>query len=242
MGLETNIFSGIKNILKNDSTLKTYVNAVYEGLVKDDDTYVADNVTCYILVTPLSCSIDNPANTRTGVGKIGSGVKYCQTGGGGSISQQLHMKIGIVGGLIIGDEERQVLNNKGKGIANDYSTRTIRGAKVIIDRATGLMWQQSGSNYEMKYDEVKKWITELNQKRYAGYNNWRLPTLKEAMSLMEPKMNASGLNISPDFDNHQVELWTSDFQSAHAVWIVNFDLAGCHYYMTTQSAYVRAVR
>ena len=49
------------------------------------------------------------------------------------------------------------------------------------------MWQQSGSSERMQFEDAKKWITELNLKGFAGFNDWRLPTLEEAMSLMEPE-------------------------------------------------------
>ena len=49
--------------------------------------------------------------------------------------------------------------------------------KIVIDSASGLMWQQSGSEKYMEYKDAKKLITELNKMRFAGFNNWRLQTL-----------------------------------------------------------------
>jgi hypothetical protein len=52
---------------------------------------------------------------------------------------------------------------------------------VVVDTLTGLMWQQSGSKKVKSYKEAKEYIKKLNKKQFAGYNNWRLPTLEEAV-------------------------------------------------------------
>ena len=57
--------------------------------------------------------------------------------------------------------------------------------KVVMDYATNLVWQQGGSSEYMEYEQAVNWVEELNRSGYAGFNDWRLPTLEEAMSLME---------------------------------------------------------
>jgi len=70
--------------------------------------------------------------------------------------------------------------NKSGNFSNKYEAKTINGENVVIDNATGLMWHQSGSEKYMSYTKAKKWIDELNRRSYAGYRDWRLPTLEEA--------------------------------------------------------------
>ena len=78
-------------------------------------------------------------------------------------------------------------NKSGKGIDNIYEEQEINGDKVVVDKATGLMWQQSGSpSHNMNYADAKKYIRKLNDDGFAGFKDWRLPTLEEVMSLMEP--------------------------------------------------------
>lgn len=104
------------------------------------------------------------------------------------------------------------------------------------------MWQQSGSD-NMIFEDVKKYINEINEKRFADFNDWRLPTLEEGLSLMEPKQKNS-FYIDPIFDNKQRFIWTADkLKVAVAQWVVGFYGGYCFYFGTLDSySYVRAVR
>ncbi|MDZ7265236.1 MAG: TIR domain-containing protein [candidate division KSB1 bacterium] len=139
---------------------------------------------------------------------------------------------------------KEFCNPNGRGFANQFELQTIRGDKVVIDHASGLMWQQGGSAECMTYENAKKWIADLNQKGYAGYNDWRLPTLEEAMSLMEPKELNGDLYIDPKFDATQKWIWTSDWLlgESRAAWVVLFFNGGCHWNSFDYNTFVRAVR
>jgi len=129
-------------------------------------------------------------------------------------------------------------NKSGAGSLHQYVNLT----KVVLDKATGLMWQLSGTNAIIKYDQAKEYIIALNNQRFADYDDWRLPTLEEAISLMEPKKNASDLCISQVFDRMQLWIWTADRSIAGKVWIVNFSSCLCDDFEVIDHAYVRAVR
>ena len=134
----------------------------------------------------------------------------------------------------------------GKGLQHEYKETTRHNEKVIIDHTTGLTWQQSGSDQEGKIFKAiaQEYVRSLNEKKYAGYDDWRLPTLEEAMSLVEPVQNKEGLFISPVFDRAQVRIWTADKQSASRAWFVNFIYGSCYYGDIDNFSlnYVRAVR
>ncbi len=132
-------------------------------------------------------------------------------------------------------------NKSASGFHNDYTLQN--GGNVVYDRASGLMWQQSGSYDRMEYENASAYVTKLNSKRFAGYKDWRLPTLEEAMSLMETSEKNGDLYIDPVFDSKQRWIWTSDLKSASVAWVVYFgngycDNSGIGYY----SYCVRAVR
>lgn len=71
-------------------------------------------------------------------------------------------------------------------IKHDYVLKVIHNEKVVIDHASNLMWHQSGSTNGMNWENAHRWIERLNTKGYAGYHDWRLPTVEEATSLLEP--------------------------------------------------------
>ncbi len=101
-------------------------------------------------------------------------------------------------------------------IRNEYEETD----EVVIDHATGLMWQKSNRSGNK--------IEKLNRKQYAGCTDWRLPTLDELCSLLEPEYAyESGLYINPVFD---IEVGyrpgyfeTSDRHRIYECWLVDFE-------------------
>jgi hypothetical protein len=134
------------------------------------------------------------------------------------------------------------LNADGHGIAHQFEEKNISGDKIVLDHACGLMWQEGGSQNEMSYKATKKWIQNLNQKGFAGYTNWRLPTLEEAMSLMEPEEKNGDLFIDPAFAKKQRWIWTADQVKGNSwAWLVSF-CDGRFLSLPLDDCYVRAVR
>lgn len=138
--------------------------------------------------------------------------------------------------------------------------------EIVYDINTGLMWQRSGSDY-INYKEAQEYIKQLNNKKFAGYTDWRLSTTEETLTLMEPQENKDGLFIHPLFDEAQSWVWTADMRIASAAgallaiarsvrgvwtadrrrastaWYVSFSNGSCyrHRFEVSSSA-VRAVR
>ena len=60
---------------------------------------------------------------------------------------------------------------------------------TILDKKTGLMWM-SNDYWQMEHKWVN-WYTaneyaqRMNNKKFAGYNDWRLPSVEEATLLYE---------------------------------------------------------
>ncbi len=135
-------------------------------------------------------------------------------------------------------------NAEGKILQNQFNLLEINGDDIIIHIETGLMWQQSGSEAYMEFKNAEQWIIELNRNGFAGFHDWRLPTLEEAMSLMEPEQ-ANGLCSSPIFDDKQTWIWTADRSAGESqiAWVVNFLGGYCSWsYIDKNKFYVRAVR
>jgi hypothetical protein len=86
-------------------------------------------------------------------------------------------------------------NLQSKGFKNDFVLQ--KNGQVVFDRASGLMWQRETSpkfilfgkvsdsrkgEIENAYDNIQR----LNEQKFAGFSDWRIPTLEEAMSLTDP--------------------------------------------------------
>ena len=118
-------------------------------------------------------------------------------------------------------------NKDGKGYANQFKPVTRKGKKLVVDEKSGLTWQESGSSQYMPFEQAPAYIQKLRREKYGGYSDWRLPTLEEAMSLMEPENMNGDLYIDPVFDKKQAWIWTSDRSSASSAWVVAFSYGGC---------------
>ena len=132
-------------------------------------------------------------------------------------------------------------NKSASGFSNNYELQ--RNGQVVYNHASDLMWQQSGSQKYMNFDDAKKYVSQLNREGFAGFNDWRLPTLEEAMSLMEPSQKNDDLYIEKVFDKIQKWIWTSDLFSASSAWVANFNFGDCFSLdFNSFNFYVRAVR
>ncbi|RKY47476.1 MAG: hypothetical protein DRP88_04385 [Candidatus Neomarinimicrobiota bacterium] len=59
------------------------------------------------------------------------------------------------------------------------------GDGTISDLATGLMWQKGDSEKGMNWQEALAWVQQKNDENFLGYNDWRLPNIKELQSIVD---------------------------------------------------------
>ena len=125
---------------------------------------------------------------------------------------------------------------------HSYGLKVINDDKVVIDHATGLMWHQNGSDNYMKRNAAKQWVRGLNSRGHAGYSDWRLPTVEEVASLLEPSEKDGGLYIDPIFSNKQEWIWSGDEYGSEGAWGVYFS-SGLVFWVNFASEFsVRPVR
>ncbi len=127
------------------------------------------------------------------------------------------------------------------------SFRAIGGQEeIIFDYITGLMWQKAGSEKRLTYKAAQAYIAQLNRQRLGGYAHWRLPTIPELMSLLEPEKQSNDLYIRPKFDKTQRWCWSADTTSSsdkgspESAWLVDFRSGNVHWCNVKTVRYVRA--
>ena len=90
-----------------------------------------------------------------------------------------------------------------------------------LDLATGIRWQFAGSDIN-SLRRLQSWIKEINQKKLDGYEDWRLPTVEEALSLLKGEKGNHGSYIHPCFDSKQGFIFTADRRKPGGYWFVDF--------------------
>jgi hypothetical protein len=89
---------------------------------------------------------------------------------------------------------------------------------------------------------IEQWTTRLNIARSGGYDDWRLPTLEEAMSLVSKNIRNDGLYISELFSDHPyirtadrspgpisklLELFGEAERGWESTWVVGYADSNC---------------
>lgn len=115
------------------------------------------------------------------------------------------------------------------------------GEEQVIDAVHDLSWQRAGSPYPLNWRAAQKAVAELNRERFAGRNNWRLPTMTELLSLLRPPAQGRALCQPSVFDPRQKWLWSADRKSFQAAWHVNLELGYAGWMDMSSRLYVRAV-
>ncbi|MEW6428956.1 MAG: DUF1566 domain-containing protein [Thermodesulfobacteriota bacterium] len=94
---------------------------------------------------------------------------------------------------------------------------------TVTDLRTGLMWQRGGYDQVNTYRQVCRYTERMNAERHAGHDGWRLPTLAEALTLIDPgEKQASGACIHPCFSLQEPFIFTAQQRKPGGRWFVDF--------------------
>ena len=67
------------------------------------------------------------------------------------------------------------------------------GDETVTDHKTGLMWKKTDTMIDLKkwvnYQDSVDYARELNENKFAGYDNWRLPSKEEMLSLYDESLS-----------------------------------------------------
>jgi len=93
--------------------------------------------------------------------------------------------------------------------------------QTVIDLKTNLMWQCGGLDIN-SIRQMRKAIAEIQEKGLAGYHDWRMPTVEEALSLMESRQNRKGLYLHPCFSKNQPFIFVEARRKPGGYWFVDY--------------------
>ena len=125
---------------------------------------------------------------------------------------------------------------------------------TILDKKNGLMWMSS-DYWQMEHKWVnwytaKEYVQRMNNKKFAGYNDWRLPSVKEANLLYERRKR----NTDKDGDKIFIDnifpkgagwsTWTSEDKQNKALIVSFKDEGGKSFQdkVAATDAFLRLVR
>jgi hypothetical protein len=103
------------------------------------------------------------------------------------------------------------------------------GGAAVLDRETGLVWEQSPSTTLRQWAAHTLFLdsaqSHCNNSNVGKRKGWRLPTIQELASLIDPTQSNPALPAGHPFSNVQSDgYWsaTTDAASAVNAWVVDF--------------------
>lgn len=114
---------------------------------------------------------------------------------------------------------------------------------TVTDSLTGLMWTKDANMYGRRI--WAKVFSDCESCTVGGYNDWRLPTVKELQSLIDFDRHDPALPVGHPFSNVQSSCYWSSSTHAYGtgfVWLVPLFNGGVGYYGKGNDYYVWCVR
>ena len=99
---------------------------------------------------------------------------------------------------------------------------------TVTDESTGLVWQKGDSFHDLKkglnwYDALE-YVTLKNSQKFAGYDDWRLPSLNELNNLWQSSGKVKSkddetLGLAPEFQKGgSYYIWTGEERGLDHAW------------------------
>ena len=143
------------------------------------------------------------------------------------------------------DAPALLLQNWGKKLpsASRFTVLTDFGNAAVRDDETGLVWEKTLETTELSWSDARNACAD---KDVGGRKGWRLPSISELASLVDPSMRTgSTLPLGHPFTNAQADVYWSATTMAgnpNSAWLVFFDTGRVSYGFKTITFHVWCVR
>jgi len=92
---------------------------------------------------------------------------------------------------------------------------------TVTDKVTGLMWQRGGTDI-MSQRAIRREVKRINEEKFAGYSDWRLPSVAEALSLLEQEKLANNQYLHVCFSGEQPFIFADATRKPGGQWFVDY--------------------
>lgn len=117
------------------------------------------------------------------------------------------------------DEFKKKPEVKIEKITPNNNQKTIDSTLIVLDSTTSLIWMKKDfslveKRFLNKWDEIFEWQEKMNSINYAGFNDWRIPNIKEYRSINKNKKDRA------NYKQYFIELDSTFFwgKGAYAFW------------------------
>ncbi|CAA6827080.1 MAG: Unknown protein [uncultured Sulfurovum sp.] len=122
------------------------------------------------------------------------------------------------------------------------STLLLNALDVKVDSKTNLMWQDDRNSKYIK----KNWkdaVTLCSQLRLSGYDDWKLPTIKELETIIDLSEDQNAMKRRFKHIGGSGYYWSSDEgDNKEFAWMMNFKRGYEYINYKTYERFVRCVR
>jgi hypothetical protein len=118
----------------------------------------------------------------------------------------------------------------------------VMASAAVLDKETRLVWQKSTDSAVKTWENANSYCYDLN---LGGRKGWRLPSVEELSSLVDPARSNPALPAGHPFTNvHSTTYWSSTTGASYPgnAWYVHFGTGKVYYLDKGNNLYVRCVR
>jgi hypothetical protein len=143
------------------------------------------------------------------------------------------------------DVPNLLLQNWSKKLPSDsrFTVLNAFGSAAVRDDETGLVWEKTLETAELSWADARNACAD---KDVGGRKGWRLPSISELASLVDPSMRTgSTLPLGHPFTNALADVYWSATTMAgnpNSAWLVFFDTGRVSYAFKTITFHVWCVR